>query len=53
MAIHFGTFRLADDGQEQPVEELGVALEEAGVPASAFWIPDNGDSRQWPPGEKG
>lgn len=53
MAIHFGTFRLADDGQEQPIEELRAALEEAGVPASAFWIPDNGDSRQWLPGEKG
>ncbi|MGD8532638.1 MAG: MBL fold metallo-hydrolase [Gammaproteobacteria bacterium] len=49
MAIHFGTFRLADDGQEQPARELLAALDAAAIPPSEFWIPDNGDSRQWPP----
>ena len=48
MAIHFGTFKLADDGQSQPVEDLRAALEAAGMPPSTFWIPDNGDSRHWP-----
>jgi L-ascorbate metabolism protein UlaG (beta-lactamase superfamily) len=51
MAIHFGTFRLADDGQEQPVADLLAALNAAGMPTSEFWIPDNGDSRSWPAGE--
>jgi len=51
MAIHFGTFRLADDGQQQPVQDLQNALDRAGVAPGEFWIPDNGDSRHWPPGE--
>lgn len=52
MAIHFGTFRLADDGQEQPVADLLAALHETGTPRSAFWIPANGDSRSWPATER-
>jgi len=48
MAIHFGTFKLADDGQEQPARDLRAALDAAGMPPSAFWIPDNGDDRRWP-----
>ncbi len=51
MAIHFGTFRLADDGQEQPIQDLRAAVEREGMPLTAFWIPDNGDSRRWPVGE--
>lgn len=50
MAIHFGTFRLADDGQDQPARELQNALAEAGIPRDEFWIPTNGDSRRWPGG---
>lgn len=45
MAIHFGTFELGDDGQDQPVEDLHVAIDAAGVPDKQFWIPNNGDSR--------
>jgi L-ascorbate metabolism protein UlaG (beta-lactamase superfamily) len=48
MAIHFGTFRLADDGQLQPVEDLRAAIEAAGAEPDRFWIPENGDSRRWP-----
>ena len=51
MAIHFGTFRLADDGQTQPVEDLRVALVEASMDEDIFWIPDNGDSRRWMAGD--
>jgi L-ascorbate metabolism protein UlaG (beta-lactamase superfamily) len=49
MAIHFGTFRLADDGQAQPVDELLAAIDAAGAARDRFWIPAQGESRRWPP----
>ncbi len=48
MAIHFGTFRLADDGQDQPVEALRDAIAAAAVPPERFWIPAHGETRRWP-----
>lgn len=45
MAMHFGTFRLADDGQTQPVTELLAALAAAGLDPETFWIPQNGQRR--------
>ncbi len=45
MAIHFGTFQLGDDGQEEPVDDLREALLNADVDPERFWIPGNGDSR--------
>lgn len=45
MAIHFGTFKLGDDGQNQPVTELGLALRAVEVPRQSFWIPGHGESR--------
>jgi L-ascorbate metabolism protein UlaG (beta-lactamase superfamily) len=48
MAIHFGTFRLADDGQDQPVEELRAAIAAAGAAPDRFWIPAEGETRRWP-----
>ncbi len=45
MAIHFGTFRLGDDSQNQPITELVLALRAVDVPRQAFWIPGNGESR--------
>jgi L-ascorbate metabolism protein UlaG (beta-lactamase superfamily) len=47
MAIHFGTFRLADDGQDQPVSDLARVLDESATDADAFWVPVNGERRQW------
>jgi L-ascorbate metabolism protein UlaG (beta-lactamase superfamily) len=47
MAIHFGTFRLADDGQEQPVLDLAEAMDADGLDRSSFWVPENGDTRRW------
>jgi L-ascorbate metabolism protein UlaG (beta-lactamase superfamily) len=32
VAMHYGTFRLADDGETQPVEDLRAALKEKGNP---------------------
>ena len=44
MAIHFGTFPLADDGQFEPIEDLHVALDEAAVPRSDFRAPAHGEA---------
>jgi L-ascorbate metabolism protein UlaG (beta-lactamase superfamily) len=44
MAIHFGTFALADDGERAPVERLQAALQ--GRPeAERFWVPAEGRGR--------
>lgn len=44
MAIHFGTFALGDDGQDQAAEELEQALASA---IASFWIPLHGESRDF------
>lgn len=36
VAIHFGTFPLADDGETEPVDDLRKALAEKGIPADRF-----------------
>lgn len=36
VAIHFGTFPLADDGETEPVDDLRKALAETGIPADRF-----------------
>ncbi|MCP4602533.1 MAG: MBL fold metallo-hydrolase [Proteobacteria bacterium] len=43
MAIHFGTFPLADDGELEPVERLNQLLREQSIPSDRFFIPENGD----------
>ena len=48
MAIHFGTFKLADDGQHQPVEDLLAAIDAGGADQDSFWIPTQGETRRWP-----
>ena len=45
MASHFGTFKLGDDGQYQPVADLFLALRAVDMPRHAFWVPGNGNSR--------
>lgn len=42
IAMHFGTFPLADEGQGKAEEELIFSLEEAEVPQSEFIIPEEG-----------
>ena len=49
MAIHFGTFPLGDDGQDEPVERLHRALEAAGQAQDVFWVLDHGENREVPP----
>lgn len=46
MAIHFGTFHMADDGEFEPIEALHTALDQAGVPREEFWTLDNGEWRE-------
>ena len=51
VAMHFGTFRLADDGQDEPVAELVAALARQGVHEDHFWVLDFGEGRDVPPVE--
>ena len=46
-AVHFGTFKLADDGQDEPAAELAKALEAS--PGRAFWVLGFGEGREVPP----
>ena len=46
MGIHFGTFRLADDGQDQPIQEIKSLLSEPQNMALNFHILDNGEVLQ-------
>lgn len=48
MAVHFGTFRLGDDGQHEPARRLLETMATVGVPAERFWIPGFGEGREIP-----
>jgi L-ascorbate metabolism protein UlaG (beta-lactamase superfamily) len=45
VAIHFGTFALADDGEEEPVRELRDALAHN---TTNFWLLEHGEGRDVP-----
>lgn len=47
VAMHFGTFALGDDGQDEPVEALEAALR-ATSPRPRFWVLDSGEGREVP-----
>ncbi|MGH9327392.1 MAG: MBL fold metallo-hydrolase [Terriglobia bacterium] len=49
IAIHFGTFALADDGEKEAAQDLADAVTSAGEPAPRFWVLDFGDGRDLPP----
>jgi hypothetical protein len=46
MAIHYGTFRLADDGQTEAVDELKRIMQ--ALPASRFWALNFGEGKDIP-----
>jgi len=48
IAIHFGTFHLADDGEDEPARELQRALEAANIPSSQFVTLDCGQGLEFP-----
>ena len=49
VAIHFGTFRLGADGQDQAVDDLNSALDAVDGPRPRFWALDFGEGRDIPP----
>ncbi|MGH9404827.1 MAG: MBL fold metallo-hydrolase [Terriglobia bacterium] len=49
VAMHFGTFALADDGQFEPVDDLRRALGVSGAAAFEFWVLNGGEGRDAPP----
>ena len=48
VAIHFGTFRLGADGQDQAESELKKAVQKVDSGTPRFWILDFGESRPVP-----
>ena len=48
VGIHFGTFRLADDGQGEPAERIAELLRASEPPAPRFWILGFGEGRDVP-----
>ena len=49
VAMHYGTFRLGDDQQNEPVETLRSAIAATDMHSSQFWIMEFGESRTVPP----
>jgi L-ascorbate metabolism protein UlaG (beta-lactamase superfamily) len=52
VAIHFGTFRLADDGQDEAPGRITSLLRESHEPRPKFWVLGFGESRDVPDLEK-
>lgn len=46
VAIHFGTFPMADDGMHEPVRDLEKALKEAGISNKDFMVMKEGEIRK-------
>ena len=44
VGMHFGTFRLTDEGIDAPIERLVAARAAAGVPPGAFRVPEFGET---------
>lgn len=45
MAIHFGTFAQADDGEIEPIDLLHETLDLLSLPRESWWVPENGEGR--------
>lgn len=43
VAMHFGTFPLADDGRDEPVDDLQSALRTSGIPEGQFLALEQGE----------
>ncbi len=48
VAIHFGTFRLADDGQDDAPARIEAAFRASPEPAPQFWVLGFGEARDVP-----
>jgi L-ascorbate metabolism protein UlaG (beta-lactamase superfamily) len=47
IGMHYGTFPLADDGMDRPVEDLNQARRQRGIPADAFVLLEEGKGRNF------
>ena len=45
IGIHYKTFRLGDDGYDQPIADLAIALQKHGIPKEQFLTLDLGESK--------
>ena len=50
VGIHYGTFELADDGQDEPRQEIERGLAQSPLTESRFWVLENGEGRDVPAG---
>ena len=48
LAVHYGAFKLADDGQDEAPRDLRKALDELGVSEDVFWMLKPGEGREPP-----
>jgi L-ascorbate metabolism protein UlaG (beta-lactamase superfamily) len=48
VGMHFGTFELTDEGQDEPPEEIARLLAAAPDPKPRFWVLDFGEGRDVP-----
>lgn len=48
VGMHYGTFELADDGQDEPREEIERLLAQSTEPRPRFWLLENGEGRDVP-----
>jgi L-ascorbate metabolism protein UlaG (beta-lactamase superfamily) len=48
VGCHFGTFALADDGEDQPLEDLQRALQHTNLRGTEFWTLGSGEGRDVP-----
>jgi L-ascorbate metabolism protein UlaG (beta-lactamase superfamily) len=48
VGMHFGTFRLADEGQDEAIADLRTALSRLPPPAPRFWVLEPGEGRDVP-----
>ena len=49
LAMHYGTFRLSEEGQDKPVEDMREALATSGITDETFWLLSPGEGRDVPP----
>jgi len=47
VATHFGTFPLADDGEDDPITELNRALTQSGIPEENFLVMNEGEGKEF------
>lgn len=48
VGIHFGTFRLADDGQDEAPARVEALLRDGAAPRPRFWVLGFGEAREVP-----